>query len=87
MSFACMILKPSVGEPQPRERLELWRNVSTRFFPWVGFARWRRFRLALAAGDAAEAGRRLGQIRTIVLVNLTLGLITVAVAAGGRWWG
>jgi uncharacterized membrane protein len=51
------------------------------------FAPWRRYRAALAAQDLAEAGRRLGQIRTIVAINLGLGLLTVAVASSGRYWG
>jgi len=31
-----------------------------------------------------EAGRQLNQIRRIVAINLVLGLIVIAVAAGGR---
>jgi len=50
------------------------------------FAPWRRFRAAVERRDWAESGRRLGQIRTIVTVNLVLGLITVAVASGGGYW-
>jgi uncharacterized membrane protein len=51
------------------------------------FAPWRRYRAALAAQDLTGAGRQLGQIRTIVAINLALGLLTVAVAASGRYWG
>ena len=51
------------------------------------FAPWRRFRAALAGQDLAEAGRQLGQIRTIVAINLALGLLTVAIASSGRYWG
>jgi uncharacterized membrane protein len=50
------------------------------------FAPYRRFRAALAAGDLAEAGRRLARIRQIFAVNLTLGLIVVVVGTGGRYW-
>src|SRR5690242_13838149 len=37
------------------------------------FAPWRRFRLAVGREDWAEGGRQLGQIRTIVTINLALG--------------
>jgi uncharacterized membrane protein len=51
------------------------------------FAPWRRLQRALDQGDQAAAARQLGQIRTIVLVNLVLGLITAAIGASGRYWG
>ena len=51
------------------------------------FAPWRRFRAALARQDQAAAAAQLGQIRTIVIVNLLLGLLTVAVGSSGRYWG
>jgi uncharacterized membrane protein len=50
------------------------------------FAPWRRLQRALDQGDQAAAARQLGQIRTIVLVNLVLGLITAAIGASGRYW-
>ena len=51
------------------------------------FAPWRRFRSAVARQDWAESGQQLGQIRTIVTINLVLGVIVVAVASSGRYWG
>ena len=51
------------------------------------FAPWRRFRAAVAREDWAEGGRQLGQIRTIVTINLVLGLVVVAIATSGRYWG
>jgi uncharacterized membrane protein len=51
------------------------------------FAPWRRFRQALARQDWAEGARRLGQIRTVVTINLVLGLVTVAIGGSGRYWG
>jgi uncharacterized membrane protein len=51
------------------------------------FAPWRRFRSALARRDQAAAASQLGQIRTIVTINLFLGLVTVAVGSSGRYWG
>ena len=51
------------------------------------FAPWRRFRLAVGREDWAEGGRQLGQIRTIVTINLVLGVIVVAIGSSGRYWG
>jgi uncharacterized membrane protein len=51
------------------------------------FAPWRRFQVALARQDYPAAGVHLAQIRTIVIINLILGLITVAVGSSGRYWG
>jgi uncharacterized membrane protein len=51
------------------------------------FAPWRRFRAAVARQDWAEGGLHLGQIRTIVTINLVLGVIVVAIASSGRYWG
>lgn len=51
------------------------------------FAPWRRFRRAVGREDWAEGGRQLGQIRTIVTINLMLGLIVVAIGSSGRYWG
>ena len=51
------------------------------------FVPWKRYQRALAADDAAGAGRWLGQIRLIIAVNLSLGLLTVAIGASGRFWG
>ena len=51
------------------------------------FAPWRRFRTAVAQQDWAEGGRQLGQIRTIVTINLVLGVIVVAIGSSGRYWG
>lgn len=51
----------------------------------VFFAPFRRMKKALDAGDHQEAGRRLGQIRTLIGVNLILGLIVVVAASAGRY--
>jgi uncharacterized membrane protein len=50
------------------------------------FAPWSRFRAAVARQDWAEGARQLGQVRTIVTVNLVLGLIVVAIGSSGRFW-
>jgi uncharacterized membrane protein len=51
------------------------------------FAPWRRFRAAVAREDWTEGGRQLSQIRTIVTINLVLGLAVVAIGSSGRYWG
>ena len=51
------------------------------------FAPWRRFRMAVARQDWTEGGRQLGQIRTIVTINLVLGLVVAAIGSSGRYWG
>jgi uncharacterized membrane protein len=60
--------------------------VMMLFFLHLYFAPWRRFRAAVARRDWADGGRQLGQIRTIVTINLALGLVTIAVAAAGGYW-
>jgi uncharacterized membrane protein len=51
----------------------------------VFFAPYRRMKQAIAAGDFPTAGAKLAQIRMIIGVNLSLGLIVIAVASGGRY--
>jgi uncharacterized membrane protein len=60
--------------------------VMMLLFLQLYFAPWRRFRLAVARQDWAEGGRQLGQIRTIVTINLVLGLIVVAIGGSGAYW-
>ena len=50
------------------------------------FAPWRRFSRAVGAREFKQAGASLSQIRMIVAINLVLGLVTVALAASGRFW-
>lgn len=61
--------------------------VMVLLFLHLYFAPWRRLRQALDAGDGQTAAARLSQIRTIVAINLSLGLLTSAIGASGRWWG
>lgn len=61
--------------------------VMVAVFAHVFFAPWRRFRRALDRADRAAAAGELARIRRLVAINLTLGLVVVAVAASGRYWG
>lgn len=54
-------------------------------FGHVYFAPYRRMKQALAANNLPEAGRRLAQIRMIIAINLSLGLIVTVVAGAGRF--
>jgi len=49
------------------------------------FAPFRRLKDAVIIENWPEAGKQLNQIRRIVGINLSLGLIVTAVAAGGRY--
>ena len=56
-------------------------------FGHLYFAPWRRFRVAVDAGELAAAAKQLDQIRMIVTFNLVLGLVVVILGATGRYWG
>jgi uncharacterized membrane protein len=54
-------------------------------FGHLYFVPFKRMKRAVEAADWAAAGDNLNQIRKIVGINLVLGLITVAVASGGKY--
>lgn len=54
-------------------------------FMHVFFAPYKRLKTAVAAEDWSAGGKSLGQIRMLVGINTILGLITAAVASGGRY--
>lgn len=55
--------------------------VMTLLFLHVLFAPFKRLKRAVAVGDSALAGRKLGQIRLLVGLNLLLGLLAVVAGA------
>lgn len=59
--------------------------VMMALFAHVWFAPFRRLRAAVAAQDWPAGGTQMRQIRMIVAINLVLGLVTIVVAAGGRY--
>jgi uncharacterized membrane protein len=59
-------------------------TVMILLYMHVFFAPYRRMNQAIARQDWPEAGKRLAQIRKTVAVNLSLGLATTLIAAGGR---
>lgn len=54
-------------------------------FAYLFFVPYPRLRRAVANGEWPAGRRELDAIRRIVGINLALGLLTVAVAAGGRY--
>lgn len=56
-------------------------------FAHLYFNPWRRMRAALDREDLLGGATALDRIRVIVVFNLYLGLIVIAVAATGRYWG
>ena len=133
MFFAYMILRPvAVSVLEPPLRLELWRQVFGRFFPWVslsivvlfasglwmtwaifgGFAGappyvhimltlaiimaglfgWLKHKPVKNLTEAVieenwqKAGEILATIRKIIGINLSLGLLLIAIASGGRFF-
>ena len=51
----------------------------------VFFAPYRRLRHAVIVQDFPEGGKQLAQIRKLIALNLSLGLIVVVIASGGRY--
>ena len=59
--------------------------VMMLIFMHVFFAPYARLKRAVAAQDWPAGGKSLAQIRVLVGVNTVIGMVTVAVAAGGRY--
>lgn len=53
----------------------------------VFFAPYQRLKRAVVAQDWPSGGKALGQIRMLVGINTSLGLLTVLIASGGRYFG
>jgi uncharacterized membrane protein len=51
----------------------------------VYFAAFARLKRAVAAKDWPAGAKSLAQIRVLVGINTTIGMVTIAVAAGGRY--
>lgn len=55
-------------------------------FLHVFFAPYRRLRKAVAAQDWPAGGKALGQIRTLVGINTAIGIVTIIIATGGKYF-
>ena len=51
----------------------------------VFFAPFKRLKNAVEAQDWPAGGKALAQIRQLVGINMIIGLITAAIASGGRY--
>ena len=58
--------------------------VMMAFYLHIRFAPFKRMRAAVMAGDWAVAGANLDIVRKMVLLNLSLGIVTIAIATIGR---
>lgn len=132
MFFAYMALRPVAAELlEPPLRLPLWRQVFSKFFPWVSisvvvllltglwmifgiyggmahvrpfihvmlllglimmaiyghvyFSPYKRLIRAVESENWPEGASALGQIRKLIALNLSLGLLVIIVAAAGRY--
>lgn len=52
----------------------------------VYFAPYQRLKAAVASKDWPAGGKALSQIRVLVAINLTLGILTSLIAASGAYW-
>lgn len=59
-------------------------GVMSAIYGHIRMASFRRLRLAVQAADWPAAAARLNQIRRLVALNLSLGVLTLAVALVGR---
>ncbi|MFV1973681.1 MAG: CopD family protein [Thiohalobacterales bacterium] len=60
-------------------------SVMMLIFFHAYFVPFKRLKQAVAVTDWQAGGRQLAQIRVLVGINLLLGLVTIAIAAGGRF--
>lgn len=84
-----IILKPmgGFGETTPLH-LHLMTGLGTvmiLIYMHVFFAPYKRLKRAVAAADWPAGAKNLAQIRVLVGTNLIIGIVTVIIAAGGRY--
>lgn len=66
--------------------LMIWAGyVMMLLFFHVFFAPFKRLKRAVAAEDWSAGGKSLAQIRVLIGINLSIGLVVVAIASGGRY--
>ena len=59
--------------------------VMIAIFLHVYFAPYRKMQRAVEAKDFALAGKALGQIRQLIGLNLSIGLVLIVIASAGRY--
>jgi len=55
-------------------------------FMHVYFAPYKRLKKAVIESDWQAGARQLGQIRMLVAINMSLGLLTILIGSGGRYY-
>jgi len=55
-------------------------------FFYVFFVPYARLKSAVSAADWPDGASALAQIRLLVGINLSIGLLTLAIGSGGRWF-
>lgn len=60
--------------------------IMIAIFMHVFFAPYKRLSRAVSAEDWQTAGKQLAQIRILVGINLAIGLLTVVIATGGKFF-
>ena len=55
-------------------------------FAYVYFALYRQLRQAVFGMRWQDGGKALSSIRTLIGLNLSIGLITIAIGAGGKYF-
>ena len=60
--------------------------IMVLIFLHLWFVPYRRFKVAMEAGEPPRAAAALDQIRKIVATNLVIGLINAVVGSTGRYW-
>ena len=66
--------------------LMIWAGyVMILLFFHVFFAPFKRLKRAVAAADWPAGASSLAQIRVLIGINLSIGLVVVAIASGGRY--
>lgn len=66
--------------------LMMWAGyVMMLLFFHVFFAPFKRLKRAVAAADWPAGAKSLAQIRVLIGINLSIGLVVVAIASGGRY--
>ncbi len=60
--------------------------IMTLIFGYIYARPFKALKAAVVSKDWSAGAKALGQLRQLMLINLVLGLITVAIGAGGRYF-
>lgn len=82
--LAMMLAVGFAGSPPAWHAMLGLGLVMTLVFLVIRFLRWPRLREAVARGDWPAGAAALDGIRRLVMLNLALGVLTIAVATLGR---